>query len=130
MVLNPEKCHYMCVGKDYVKDSLSFFEEVLGATELETVLGIKIDNKLNFENHIKFLCGKGTLQRDVRDVTKILKSVRCAREKSSVRFYNEISVQLLSTCLDVLLKKIKFSIFMNKLLELFMMVIAALTLNF
>ena len=122
MILNPEKCHYMCLGKDYVNDSLSFFEEVLGATELETVLGIQIDNKLNFENHIKFLCGK--------TFTKILKSVRCAREKSSVQFYNEISVQLLSTCLDVLLKKIKFSIFMNKLLELFMMIITALTLNF
>ena len=128
MILNPEKCHYMCLGKDYVNDSLSFFEEVLGATELETVLGIQIDNKLNFENHIKFLCGK-TFQK-LRDVTKILKSVRCAREKSSVQFYNEISVQLLSTCLDVLLKKIKFSIFMNKLLELFMMIITALTLNF
>ena len=118
----------MCLGKDYVNDSLSFFEEVLGATELETVLGIQIDNKLNFENHVKFLCGK-TFQK-FRDVTKILKSVRCAREKSSVQFYNEISVQLLSTCLDVLLKKIKFSIFMNKLLELFMMIITALTLNF
>ena len=128
MILNPEKCHYMCLGKDYVNDSLSFFEEVLGATELETVLGIQIDNKLNFENHIKFLCGK-TFQK-FRDVTKILKSVRCAREKSSVQLYNEISVQLLSTCLDVLLKKIKFSIFMNKLLELFMMIITALTLNF
>ena len=43
-----------------------------------------------------------------RGIKKIFKSVRCAKEKSSVQFYNKISVQLLPTCLDVLLKEIKF----------------------
>ena len=68
MILNPEKCHYMCLGKDSASDLLRFFGEDLVASELETVLVIQIDNKLNFENHIKSLCNKasqklGALQR-------------------------------------------------------------------
>ena len=34
-------------------DLLRFCGEALVARKLETVLGIQIDNKLNFENHIK-----------------------------------------------------------------------------
>ena len=52
MILNQEKCHYMCPGKDSVSDLLRFCGEELEASELETVLGVQIDNKLNFENHI------------------------------------------------------------------------------
>ena len=49
-----------------VKQNLS--QEDLGASERETVLGIQIDDKLNFENYIKSFCSKasqklGALQR-------------------------------------------------------------------
>ena len=93
MILNPEKFHYMCLGKDSTSDLLRFCGEDLVTSELETILGIQIDNKLNFENHIK-----------TRGITKNLKYVRYAKEKCSVQFYNKISIQLLPTCLDVLLK--------------------------
>ena len=68
MMLNPEKCHYMSLGKDSEGDSLRFCGEVLEASQIETVLGIQIDNKLNFVNHINSLCSKaswrlGGLQR-------------------------------------------------------------------
>ena len=68
MILNPVKCHYMILGKDSEGDLLRFCGEVLEASQIETVLGIQIDNKLNFENQIKSLCSKasqklGALQR-------------------------------------------------------------------
>ena len=68
MILNPEKCQYMCLGKDSPSDLPRFCGEDLVARELETVLEIQIDNKLNFENHINSLCNKayqklGALQR-------------------------------------------------------------------
>ena len=58
----------MCLGKDSVSDLLRFCGEDLEASEFETVLGIEIDNKLNFEKHIKSLCRKasqklGAIQR-------------------------------------------------------------------
>ena len=86
MFLNLEKCHYMCLGKDSVVDLLRLCGEDLAASELETVLGIQIDNKLNFENHIKSLCNKasqklGVLQRisnmlDTQKKNLLLNSVR------------------------------------------------------
>ena len=47
---------------------LRFSGEYLEASEPETVLRIQIDDKLNFENHIKSLCSEtsqkiGALQR-------------------------------------------------------------------
>ena len=56
MILSPEKCHYMGLRKDSASDLLRFCGEDLVASEIETALGIQIDNKLNFENenHIKF----------------------------------------------------------------------------
>ena len=58
----------MCLGKDPVSDLPRFCGEDLEASELETVLGIQIDNKLNFEKDVKPLCSQafqklGALQR-------------------------------------------------------------------
>ena len=54
MLLNPDKCHHhMCLGKDAVDNLLQFCEKNLQAREPKTVLGKVIENKLNFESHIK-----------------------------------------------------------------------------
>ena len=50
----------MCLGKDSAGDLLRFCGEELVASKLETVFGTQIDNKLNFENHIKSLCNKAS----------------------------------------------------------------------
>ena len=58
---NPEKLSASVLEK---KDSISnlprLYGEVLEASELETLFGIQIGNKLNFENHIKSLCSKAS----------------------------------------------------------------------
>ena len=46
MILNPEKSHYMCIGKS------------LDDNKLLKILGIKIDKNLDFNNHIKSICRK------------------------------------------------------------------------
>ena len=58
MILKPDKCHYMCLGKDAVNDLLRFCDEKLKSSELETVLGIEMDQKLTFNCHVKTLCSK------------------------------------------------------------------------
>ena len=106
MILNPEKCHYICLRKDSVSDFLGFCAEVLEAGELETVLGIATDNKLNFENHIKSLCSKASQKLGaLKRISNLLNP-----HKKNLLFNSIIkSVQLLPTCLDILLKKTKFS---------------------
>ena len=58
MILNLGKCHYMCLGKDAVNGILKFCDVELKSSELETVLGIEIDQKLTFNCHVKTLCSK------------------------------------------------------------------------
>ena len=58
MILNPGKCHYMCLGKDVVNDIVKFCDVELKSSGLETVLGIEIDQKLTFNCHVKTLCSK------------------------------------------------------------------------
>ena len=77
MILNPEKCHYMSLRKDSEGCLLRFCREALEASQTGSVLGMQIENKLNFENHIKSLCSKasqklGVLQRfsNLLDVQK------------------------------------------------------------
>ena len=42
-IINRDKCHYMCLGKDTVNNILKFCDKELKSSELETVLGIEID---------------------------------------------------------------------------------------
>ena len=58
MILNLGKCHYMCLGKDAVNGILKFCDVELKSSELETVLGIEIDQKLIFNCHVETLCSK------------------------------------------------------------------------
>ena len=59
MILNPEKCYLMCIGKN-VSDS-----ELLNLNDLNLknckeveILGITLDRNLNFKRHIKNICRK------------------------------------------------------------------------
>ena len=59
MILNPEKCYFMCIVKN-VSDS-----ELLNPNDLNLknckeveILGITIDRNLNFKEHIKNICRK------------------------------------------------------------------------
>ena len=58
MILNPNKCHYMCIGKSTESDIFKFENVFLENSKEEVILGIAIDNKLTFDNHIKSICRK------------------------------------------------------------------------
>ena len=59
-ILNPDKRQHMCLRKYIVSDLLQFCGEDLKASDLKTVLGIEIDNKLNFQNNLKAICSKAS----------------------------------------------------------------------
>ena len=60
MILNPGKCHYMFLGKKGESDNNQLILEnvTLSASPSETLLGIIIDKKLTFDNHVTMLCKK------------------------------------------------------------------------
>ena len=60
MVLNADKCHFKCLGKDTGYETFIFNNLIFNNSNEEKILGIIIDNKLIFKSHIKILCRKAT----------------------------------------------------------------------
>ena len=58
MILNPNKCHYTCIGKNTESDIFKVQNVCLENSKEEVILGITIDNKLTFDSHIKSICRK------------------------------------------------------------------------
>ena len=61
MVLNADKCHFMCLSKDTKEnETFNFNNFIFSNSNEEKILGIYIGNKLTFKRHIKVLCKKVT----------------------------------------------------------------------
>ena len=60
MNLNPTKCLYMCLGKNKENDEFNFGNISLKNSKREVILGLTIDNKLSFDNHVKKICRKAS----------------------------------------------------------------------
>ena len=59
MKLNTDKCHLMVLGKSANQDvTVNVGRSVIGNTDEEKLLGVKIDKKLIFETYINKLCKK------------------------------------------------------------------------
>ena len=56
MILNPNKCHYKCIGKNTEGDIFEFENVCLKNSKEEAILGITIDNEFTFVSHIKSIC--------------------------------------------------------------------------
>ena len=57
-VLNADKCHFMCLGKDIENETFIYNNFIFNNSNEEKILGITNDNKLSFESHIEILCNK------------------------------------------------------------------------
>ena len=55
MVLNADKYHFMCLGKNMVKEIFIFNGFTFNNSNERRILGITTDNKLTFKSHIKML---------------------------------------------------------------------------
>ena len=50
----------MCLGKEATVDLQSLCGEDIKASELGTVLGVEVENKLSYKIHIETLCSKAS----------------------------------------------------------------------
>ena len=53
MKVNPDKCHLLTISSDICVDIYN-----IKSSKCEKLLGIKIDNKLNFNTHVDEICKK------------------------------------------------------------------------
>ena len=60
MVLNADKYHFMCLGKDTENETIISNNFISNNSYKEKILEITIDNNLTFKSHIKILCEKAT----------------------------------------------------------------------
>ena len=59
MILNPGKCHFMSIGKDTRDEDVFYYDNLtLKNSNEEEILGVTIDKKLTFHQHIKKMCRK------------------------------------------------------------------------
>ena len=50
----------MCLGKNKENDTFNFGNISLNNSKEEMILGLTIDNKLSFDNHVKKICRKAS----------------------------------------------------------------------
>ena len=59
LILNPVKCHFMSIGKGPHDEDFFYYDNLtLKNTNVAEILGVTIDIKLTFHQHIKKLCRK------------------------------------------------------------------------
>ena len=58
MVLNADKYHFMCLGKDTESETFIFNNSIFNNSNEKKILWITIDHKLTFKGHFKILCRK------------------------------------------------------------------------
>ena len=59
MILNPGKCHFMSIDKDTHDEDVFYYDNLtLKNSNEEEILGVTIDRRLTFHQHIKKMCRK------------------------------------------------------------------------
>ena len=57
MILNPEKCHFMSIGKDTLDEDIFYYDNLtLKNSNEEEMLGVIVDTKLTFHQPITKMC--------------------------------------------------------------------------
>ena len=60
MKLNEDKCHFILFGASNERDNIHVGEAQIEESGEEKLLGITLDKKLSFKNHVKTLCKKAS----------------------------------------------------------------------
>ena len=58
MILNSEKYHYMCIGKNCTDDTFLRKSKKFKISKEETIVGVVIVKKLNSDSHVSRMCKK------------------------------------------------------------------------
>ena len=102
MMVNPNKFQAILLNKSkstHVKATMNIGNEKIESLSAIKLLGIEIDDKLNFNNHINIICRSAANQLNalIR-----LRRYLGIEERSAHSEFCIVKFQLLSTCVDVI----------------------------
>ena len=60
IVLNASKCHFMCLGNNTENETFLFHNILMRNSKEQKILGVTIENNLNFKSHISELCKRAS----------------------------------------------------------------------
>ena len=105
MMLNPGKCRFMLFGvKENEQFDLICNDITLKRSSDENIFGVTIDNKLSFDEHIINICKTANKKSQRSQQNKSLYETKS--KGNIINILHNLSFQLLSVYLDVLLQKI------------------------
>ena len=84
MKANADKCHLLVTRDTDLATKIGEFD--VKNTREEKLLGIKIDTKLSFENHIFFLCKKAS--QKLHALARVINFMDLTMRKSLMKAYN------------------------------------------
>ena len=103
MVLNTSKCSFILLGvEDELHTNVVRGNETLKNIKQEKVLGVTINNKLNFATHLSNIAKNVNIKFNAP--TRVQKHVTTDKKKTYILFFYKISVHLLPFSMDVLHK--------------------------
>ena len=90
MVLNQGKHHFMCFGRNTEDETFVFKNKIMKNSEEQKILGINIDNKLDFKSYVKNLCKKAS-QKNL-GLSKDYQGTIDAQKSFNIQIGNKISI--------------------------------------
>ena len=87
MVLNAGKCHFMCLGKNRKRNIL------MENSKEQKIIGVIIDNKLNFKSHISELCKKAS-----QKIAALSRLSSCLPNSEKKLIFNSVIASQFSYC--------------------------------
>ena len=97
MMTNPGKFQFMILSKNAINKSIVIDNKTIESSKSVKLLGLTIDNKLNFGIHIKNICKVAS-----KGLGRIRNRINLSQAKILYNSFYLVSVQLLLPCLDVL----------------------------
>ena len=96
MVLNSDKCHFMCLGQNIVNETFVYDSIEMKNSKEKRILGVIIDNKLRFRSHVKNLCKKAS--QKIWALSRLINYLNDSKKKM---IFNALIKSQLSYCPSV-----------------------------
>ena len=96
MVLNSDKCHFMCLGQNIVNETFVYDNTEIKNSKEEKISGVIIDNKLRFRSHVKNLCKKAS--QKIWALSRLINYLNDSKKKM---IFNALIESQLSYCPSV-----------------------------